>query len=30
VVTGSWDGTVRIWKPGRQEPLFSFLAVGEE
>ena len=30
VVTASEDGTVRIWKPGREEPVFSFLRVGEE
>jgi WD40 repeat protein len=30
VVTASTDGVVRIWKPGRQEPVFSFLRVAAE
>ena len=30
VVTGSDDGAVRIWIPGYEEPLFSFMSVGED
>jgi hypothetical protein len=29
-VTASEDGTVRIWKPGREEPVFSFLSSGQD
>jgi WD40 repeat protein len=30
VVSASEDGSVRLWKLGRAEPVFSFMAVGEE
>jgi WD40 repeat protein len=30
LVTSCADGVVRLWKAGREEPVFSFLAVGEE
>src|SRR2546423_985906 len=30
MITGSFDGTVRIWKPGRDEPVYSFLGAGDE
>lgn len=30
VVTGSEDGAVRIWRPGYEDPLFSFMSVGED
>ena len=30
VATAGADGTVRFWKPGREEPVFSFLSSGDD
>ena len=30
IATASRDGTVRFWKPGREEPVFSFLSAGDD